>query len=44
MFYVEHRKLGYLVYETESLEDARATKKAYGRAFRITDEHGNEIK
>ena len=44
MFYIEHRKLGYTVFETESLEEARAEKKAFGRAFRIVDENGNEIK
>lgn len=44
MFYIEHRKIGYVVYETESLEDAREEKKALGRAFRIVDENGIEYK
>jgi hypothetical protein len=44
MYYIEHRKIGYVVYETEDLEAARAEKKALGRAFKIVDENGNEIK
>ena len=44
MYYVEHRIIGYVVYETENLEDARDLKKRYGRAFRVVDEHGNEVK
>lgn len=44
MYYIEHRKLGYVVSECETLEEARAEKNAFGRAFRIVDENGNEIK
>ena len=44
MFEVIHRKIGYKVYETESLEDAINEKKALGRSFIVVDEFGNEIK
>lgn len=44
MYYIEHRKIGYVVLETEDLEFARADLKTLGRAFRIVDENGNEIK
>lgn len=44
MYYVEHRKIGYVVCETDDLEAARFEKKSLGRAFRIVDENGNEIK
>ena len=44
MFYIEHRKFGYVVLETEDLESARADKKSLGRAFRIVDENGNEYR
>ncbi len=44
MYYVSHRKLGYNVMVTYSLENARMEKQGLGRSFGIYDENGKEIK
>ena len=44
MYYVSHRKLGYNIMVTYSLEKARMEKQGLGRFFGIFDETGKEIR
>lgn len=44
MYYVSHRKIGYNVTVTYSLEKARMEKEGLGRFFGIFDETGKEVK
>lgn len=37
IYRIVHKRLGYVVYETNSLEDAIETKKIYGRSFVVED-------
>lgn len=40
MYYVEDKKIGYVVYETESLVDAINELESMGPGFVISDEKG----
>lgn len=44
MYYVSHRKIGYIVAECDTLEEAKAELKSFGRAFEILDSFGNVVK
>ncbi len=43
-YYVAHRKIGYIVADDLTLDEARAEKEIYGRYFAIFDKDGNEVK
>ena len=43
-YYVAHRKIGYIVAEDLTIDEAREEKAMYGRYFGIYDENGNEVK
>ena len=45
MYYIAHKIIGYVVYETESLDEAREELKHWGkRSFEIVDSKGNTVK
>lgn len=44
IYYVAHRRMGYIVSECYSLETARLEKEAFGVRFAIYDENGKEVK
>lgn len=43
-YYVAHRKIGYIVDEELTIEEAREVKVMYGRFFAIYNENGIEVK
>ncbi len=43
-YYVAHRKIGYIVAEELTLDEARKEKAMYGRFFAIYNENGVEVK
>ena len=45
MYRIVEKKIGYIVEECETLEEAKTMVEAYGkRKFRIEDEQGKEVK